>query len=86
MYHAKWKKSISKGYLLHNSIYLMTFWKKQMVGQPPCIFAWESPWTEEPGRLQPMGSQRVRNDSATKQQQISDLGNRAARLSGYQGL
>ena len=27
--------------------------------------AWKIPWTEEPGRLQPMGSQRVRHDSAT---------------------
>ena len=24
--------------------------------------AWKSPWTEEPGRLQPMGSQRVGHD------------------------
>ena len=24
------------------------------------IFAWEIPWTEEPGRLQAIGSQRVR--------------------------
>ena len=24
--------------------------------------AWKIPWTEEPGRLQPMGSQRVGND------------------------
>ena len=24
------------------------------------ILAWEIPWTEEPGGLQPMGSQRVR--------------------------
>ena len=29
---------------------------------------WEIPWTEEPGRLQSMGSQRVRYDLATKQQ------------------
>ena len=57
-----------------------------MVGQPPCIFTWESPRTEGPGTLQSMGRQRVRNDSATKQQQDSDRGNRAARLSGYQGL
>ena len=27
------------------------------------------PWTEEPGGLQSMGSQRVRHDLATKQQQ-----------------
>jgi len=26
------------------------------------IIAWEIPWTEEPGRLQSMGSQRVRYD------------------------
>ena len=26
------------------------------------IFAWKIPWTEEPGRLQSMGSQRVRHD------------------------
>jgi len=27
--------------------------------------AWKIPWTEEPGRLQSMGSQRVRHDWAT---------------------
>ena len=26
------------------------------------ILAWRIPWTEEPGRLQSMGSQRVRRD------------------------
>ena len=26
------------------------------------ILAWEIPWTEEPGRLLSMGSQRVRHD------------------------
>ena len=26
------------------------------------ILAWEIPWTEEPGRLQSPGSQRVRHD------------------------
>ena len=28
--------------------------------------AWKIPWMEEPGRLQSMGSQRVRNDWATE--------------------
>ena len=32
------------------------------------VLAWEIPWTEKPGRLQSMGSQRVRHDLATKQQ------------------
>ena len=27
-----------------------------------CILAWRIPWTEEPGGLQSMGSQRVRHD------------------------
>ena len=27
-----------------------------------CILAWEIPWTEEPGGLQSMGSQRIRHD------------------------
>ena len=26
------------------------------------ILAWKIPWTEEPGRLQSMGSQRVKHD------------------------
>ena len=29
------------------------------------ILAWEIPWTEEPGRLQSTGSQRVGHDRAT---------------------
>ena len=28
--------------------------------------AWQIPWTEEPGRLQSMGSQRVRHDCQTR--------------------
>ena len=34
------------------------------------IVAWEVLWTEGPGSLQPMGSQRVGHDLATKQQCI----------------
>ena len=33
------------------------------------ILAWEIPWTEEPGRLQSMRSQRVGQDLATKRKQ-----------------
>ena len=29
------------------------------------ILAWKIPWTEEPGRLQSMGPQRVRHNGAT---------------------
>ena len=30
------------------------------------ILAWRMPWTEEPGGLQSMGSQRVRHDRVTE--------------------
>ena len=39
------------------------------------ILAWEIPWTEEPGRLQFMVSQRVRHDPAietTSPQQVNE--------------
>ena len=36
----------------------------------PVFLPGESPWTEEPGRLQFMWSQRVRQDWATEQQKI----------------
>ena len=37
-------------------------------GMAPCssILVWRIPWTEEPGRLQSMGSPRVRHDLGTK--------------------
>ena len=30
------------------------------------ILAWRTPWAEEPGRLQSMGSQRIRHDRVAK--------------------
>ena len=30
----------------------------------PSILAWRIPWTEEPGKLQSMGSQRIRHNWA----------------------
>ena len=35
------------------------------------LLAWKIPWTEEPGGLQAMGSQRVGHNLATKQQKPS---------------
>ena len=34
------------------------------------VLAWKIPWTEEPGRLQSVGLQRVRQDWATEHQRI----------------
>ena len=39
------------------------------------ILARRTPWTEEPGGLQSMGSQIVRHDLAAKQQQLYSTGN-----------
>ena len=47
-------------------------------GRPPgegnatfsSIPAWEMPWTEEPGWLQPIGLQSVVHDLVTKQQHV----------------
>ena len=33
------------------------------------VLSWEIPWTEEPGRLQSMGLQRIRHNLVPKQQQ-----------------
>ena len=36
-------------------------WEEEMAAHFS-ILAWEIPWTEEHGGLQPMGSQRIRHD------------------------
>ena len=42
--------------------------KKEMATHSS-VFAWEIPWTEEPGGLQSVGLQRVGHDLVIKQQQ-----------------
>ena len=39
----------------------------------PSILAWRIPWTEEPGRLQSMGLQRVRH-LVSKEQHVQHVG------------
>ena len=41
--------------------------KKEMATHSS-ILTWEVPWTQEPGRLLSMGSQRIQHNLATKQQ------------------
>ena len=38
---------------------------KEEMATHSSVLAWEIPWTEEPGGLQPMGLQRVGHDLAT---------------------
>ena len=49
--------------------------EKGMAWQPiPVFLPGDSPWTKEPGRLQAIGSQRIRRDCATKYtQNLVDL-------------
>ena len=39
---------------------------EQEIATCSSVLAWKIPWTEEPGGLQPMGSQRVRRNQATE--------------------
>ena len=42
---------------------------EEEMATPSSILAWEIPWTHEPSGLQPMGSQRVRQDLADRAHQ-----------------
>ena len=46
-------------------MYTCTFIPGERTGNHSSIVSWRIPWTEEPGGLQFMGSQRVRHDWAT---------------------
>ena len=50
------------------------------------ILAWEIPWMEEAGGLQSMGSQRVRLEVATKQQERANNNNKVVLLGILSGL
>ena len=43
------------------------------------ILAWKIPWTEESGKLQPIGFQRVRHDLATEKKKRKVLGRKSGK-------
>ena len=43
------------------------------------ILAWKIPWTEESGKLQPIGFQRVRHDLATEKKKKKVLGRKSGK-------
>ena len=49
----------------HIYIYTHTHTLDKAMAPHSSTLAWKIPWTEEPGRLQSMGSRRVRHDWAT---------------------
>ena len=44
------------------NIYVCILLTEKVMAPHPSTLAWKIPWTEEPGRLQPMGSLRFRHD------------------------
>ena len=46
------------------------------------IYAWETPWTEKPGGLQSMGSQRVEHDDGTLELKVAQNCNFCLRHQG----
>ena len=61
--------------MVNNLPAMQQMWVQSLGGEDPLekemttcssILAWEIPWTEEPGGLQSMGSQRVGHDLVTE--------------------
>ena len=60
-----WKEFSERGWSCCLNIYQVSrYWEKTMAPHSSTL-AWKTPWTEEPGRLQSMGSLRVWHDWAT---------------------
>ena len=65
----RWESDTTEQLLFHFSLSCIG----EGNGNPLRILARRIPWTEEPGGLQSLGLQRVRQDLASKQQQVEDL-------------
>ena len=71
--HRAWQKRIKQMFVAVRALWgnphyvkvLYTFYTLSPVYILPRLPAWKIPWTEEPGRLQSMGSQRVGHNWAT---------------------
>ena len=57
-------QSRSRGFIYILPVYMLLFLEKAMAPHSSTL-AWKIPWTEEPGRLQSMGSLRVGHDWPT---------------------
>ena len=59
--HTEWVQSVKEGQIPQ---YCLCVEEKALATQSSAL-AWKIPWAEEPGRMQSMGSLRVRHDWAT---------------------
>ena len=57
-----WKDDAGFGCSSNGKLYMNLPWRRKW--QPTPAFAWKTPWTEEPGGLQSVVSQRVGHDWA----------------------
>ena len=65
-----WLSGKESAYQLHKTWVQSLGWEdllEKEMATYSSIRAWEIPWTEEPGGLQPMGLQRIGHNLATKQ-------------------
>ena len=69
--------------MVKNLLVMQETWVQSLAEEDPLekematcssIFAWKIPWTEEPGGLHSMRSQRIGHTLVTKQQQHSIVG------------
>ena len=58
----KLKPQIKAGALIFYFVYMLSLMTEKAMAPHSSTLAWKIPWTEEPGRLQSMGSQRVGHD------------------------
>ena len=72
LFHYKLLEDIGYSYLCYtvglgcfSILYIVTRLSEKAMAPHSNTLAWKIPWTKEPGRLQSMGSQRVRHDWVT---------------------
>ena len=58
----KWQRAMNPLYTYHIYIYMQIYILEKAMAPHSSTLAWKIPWTEEPGRLQTMGSRRVGHD------------------------
>ena len=61
-YFRRYSKARGKNGLPSNLLHQFIGIGRMVVATHSSTLAWKIPWTEEPGRLQSMGSRRVRHD------------------------
>ena len=65
MSYISWKTTKSSSSPSLFSGFFLYSWEEKAMAPHSSTLAWKIPWAEEPGRLQSMGSLRVRHDWAT---------------------